>query len=80
MNTRGLNQGLGVSRRDFVRWLGAGFGAVALGQILASDNASRLDPQAVGHRPHHRPRARRVIQLFMNGGEHEVLDRVKEDS
>lgn len=68
MKTNGFNQGLGVSRRDFVRRLGAGFGSVALGQLLASDNTSRLDPRAVGHRPHHRPRARRVIQLFMNGG------------
>ena len=68
MKTNGFNQGLGVSRRDFVRRLGAGFGSVALGQLLASDNTSRLDPQAVGHRPHLRPRARRVIQLFMNGG------------
>lgn len=48
MNTTGLNQGPGVSRRDFVSRLGAGFGSVALGQLLASDNASRLDPQAVG--------------------------------
>ena len=68
MNTTGLNLGPGVSRRDFVSRLGAGFGSVALGQLLASDNASRLDPQAGGHRPHHRPRAKRVIQLFMNGG------------
>lgn len=68
MKTNGFNQDLGVSRRDFVRRLGAGFGTVALGQLLASDNTSRLDPRAVGHRPHHRPRARRVIQLFMNGG------------
>lgn len=56
------------SRRDFVHRLGAGFGAVALGQLLARDGVSRLDPKAAGYRPHHRPRARRVIQLFMNGG------------
>ncbi|MFM7805671.1 MAG: twin-arginine translocation signal domain-containing protein, partial [Verrucomicrobiota bacterium] len=63
--------GLGSSRRDFVRQLGAGFGAVALGQLLARDQRDqpgRLDPKLLGRRPHHPPRARRVIQLFMNGG------------
>ncbi|MCE2827568.1 MAG: DUF1501 domain-containing protein [Verrucomicrobium sp.] len=56
------------SRRAFVRQLGAGFGAVALGQLLARDQPVRLDPKALGRRPHHPPKARRVIQLFMNGG------------
>ena len=68
MNPTGRPLWPGTSRRDFVRHLGAGFGAVALGQLLARDNAERLDPKALGQRPHHRPRARRVIQLFMNGG------------
>jgi len=58
----------GVSRREFVQRLGAGFGSVALGQLLARDRVDRLDPAAIGHQPHLRPRARRVIQLFMNGG------------
>jgi hypothetical protein len=46
------------SRRDFLAGLGGGLGSVALAQLLGEQ------PQL----PHHPPRARRVIQLFMNGG------------
>lgn len=49
------------SRREFLQTLGGGFGAVALADTLAHAG------EAAGG-PHHRPRARRVIQLFMNGG------------
>ena len=49
------------SRREFLQTLGGGFGAVALADLLV--HAGELTPG-----PHHRPRVRRVIQLFMNGG------------
>ena len=67
MNSPGLPFGRAFNRRDFVRHLGAGFGGVALRQLLAAETV-RIDPVAAGHRPHHQPRAKRVIQLFMNGG------------
>jgi hypothetical protein len=39
--------------------LGGGLGSLALATLLA---------EGATHRPHFRPRARRIIQLFMNGG------------
>ena len=50
------------SRREFLWRSGGGFGALALGQML-----SVLGSTAKAS-PHHRPKAKRVIQLFMNGG------------
>lgn len=47
------------SRREFLTTLGAGFGALAATDLLARDLNAGL---------HHAPKAKRVIQLFMNGG------------
>ena len=47
------------TRREMIGAVGAGLGAVGL--------ASLLDSQALAA-PHHKPRAKRIIQLFMNGG------------
>ncbi|HKI32033.1 MAG TPA: DUF1501 domain-containing protein [Gemmataceae bacterium] len=63
------------TRRDFLRSTGAGFGLLALTALLAEDgllaadrpgepDGSPLSPK----QPHHEPRARRVIFLFMSGG------------
>jgi hypothetical protein len=49
-----------LTRRELLWLLGGGLGGIALSDMLLAD-----DP-ASG--PHHRPRARRVVQLFMNGG------------
>jgi hypothetical protein len=49
-----------VNRRAFLRHSGGGFGSLALSQLLAADGSAA--------QPHYRPRAKRVIQLFMNGG------------
>ena len=46
-----------IERRDFLLRTGGGFGGLALANVLGS-----------GSRPHHAPKAKRVIQLFMNGG------------
>jgi Protein of unknown function (DUF1501) len=62
-----------ASRRDFLARLGGGFGGLALAQMLGAERLlggelgsssfkSQIQP------PHHPPRAKRVIQLFMNGG------------
>ncbi|MBI3868635.1 MAG: DUF1501 domain-containing protein [Verrucomicrobia bacterium] len=54
------------SRREFVSRLGAGLGGVALWQLLDRDLA--VAGEIPSSLPHHAPKARRVIQLFMNGG------------
>lgn len=48
------------SRREFVSQLGAGFGSIAMAQQLLAE--------ASDEHLHHRPRAKAVIQLIMNGG------------
>jgi Protein of unknown function (DUF1501) len=50
------------TRRDFLGRVGGGFGALALAGLLSRD----LAPAAAG--PRFAPKAKRVIQLFMNGG------------
>jgi hypothetical protein len=61
-----------TSRREFLWRLGGGLGGVALAQLLAGErllaDASRFTLHASRRLPHHPARAKRVIQLFMNGG------------
>jgi hypothetical protein len=61
----------GWSRRDMLRTCGAGFGMTALAglfaQTFAQEGAPAADPHAP-RSPHHAPKARRVIFLFMDGG------------
>ena len=58
-----------LSRRDFVAQLGGGFGSVALACLLHEQGllgaGKTVAPLGM---PHHRPRAKQVIQLFMLGG------------
>lgn len=59
------------TRRRCVSALGGGFGGIALAQLLGpalSTIASESATSATAKGPHFRPRAKRVIQLFMNGG------------
>jgi hypothetical protein len=62
-----------IHRRTFLERTGHGFGALALATMLAADEASSADQaEATGSGAalaalHHRPRARRVVQLFMAG-------------
>ncbi len=54
---------VGLTRREMIQRLGGGFGALGLASLLAPE--LRADaPRGT----HFAPRARRVIQLFMNGG------------
>jgi Protein of unknown function (DUF1501) len=66
---------LPISRRDMLRRCGMGFGGLGLAALLgdsglltstaqASDSLNPLAPR----QPHFKPRAKRVIHLFMNGG------------
>jgi hypothetical protein len=65
-----------ADRRRFLRSAGAGFGMIALTALLAEDgllaedssDARTADDPLAPRPPHHEPRARRVIFLFMSGG------------
>ena len=54
------------SRRRFLSQAGGGFGAMALGNLLASENL-KPKPELNGG-VHHPAKVKRVIQLFMTGG------------
>jgi hypothetical protein len=55
------------TRRAMLEQSGQGFGALALAALLADDARSDFPPI-----PHHKPRATRVIHLFMAGGASQV--------
>src|SRR6185369_10796701 len=54
------------NRRTFLWQSGGGLGGVALSWLLARD---QLLANSV---PHHKPRAKRVVQLFMSGAASQV--------
>jgi len=59
-----------VTRRHFFRDCGVGLGSVALASMLGNGPTraqAAVNPMAP-RRPHHRPRAKSVIYLFMAGG------------
>ena len=58
------------SRRDFFRQAGSGLAGIALASMLQEENrlsAAIVDPLAP-KKPHHAPKAKAVIWLFMEGG------------
>ncbi|HTN74371.1 MAG TPA: DUF1501 domain-containing protein [Pirellulaceae bacterium] len=58
-----------ISRRAFLEASGGGLGALALWQMLAHDRAlAATPPPEFNGGLHHKAKAKRVIQLFMNGG------------
>jgi hypothetical protein len=62
-----------LSRRDFLLKAGGGLGALALAMLLDRDGLLVADDQQADNpmaprEPHHAPRARSVIFLFMEGG------------
>jgi len=61
------------SRRRFLAESGLGFGALALASLLGRDAAANTSTgAAVPALPHHPPRAKRVIWLFMTGAPSQV--------
>ena len=61
------------SRREFLWRFGGGLGGVALAQLLGAERLLGGESESSNFKsqiqpPHHPPRAKRVIQLFMNGG------------
>src|SRR5580704_12806759 len=65
--------GFGLSRRDLLRTMGAGFGVAGLASTL---NASTLSPASLNpmapKAPHFPAKAKHVIFLFLNGGPSQV--------
>lgn len=62
-----------ASRRSFLSRTGSGLGGIALAHLLTADGAlrsARADwpSSSAEKQPHHRPRAKAVIWLFMEGG------------
>jgi hypothetical protein len=60
-----------LTRRDFLWRIGGGFGGVALTHLLARDLLAALPPEPhpeFNGGLHHPAKAKRIIQLFMNGG------------
>jgi hypothetical protein len=69
---------LPFSRRELLQRSGLGFGMLGLAGVLASEGSlvAAPSPGAVNplapKQPHFRPRAQRVVHLFMNGGPSQV--------
>jgi hypothetical protein len=57
-----------MDRRQALFSLGGGFGGLALAHLLATDAARESPRPEFNGGLHHAAKARRVIQLFMNGG------------
>jgi hypothetical protein len=59
-----------TNRREMLKRIGAGFGALSLNTMLAGpkDGAGMLEPKA----PHYAAKAKHVIFLFLNGGPSQV--------
>ena len=59
-----------LNRRRMLGCLAGGFGSVGLAALL--DEAAAADAAGKSSLPHHAPRAKRVIFLFMNGGPSQI--------
>lgn len=57
-----------ATRRQLFERCGVGVGSAALGSLLNADYASADQSKQVDVQPHHKPRAKSVIFLFMAGG------------
>ena len=59
-----------ISRRQLLKRCGMGFGLLGLTSLLKDEGDLRAAPvnPLAPRQPHFRPRARRVVHLFMNGG------------
>src|SRR5688572_26732756 len=58
-----------LNRRSFLTRSALGLGGVALAELLSAADAKKPGPFAgVLDKPHHAPKAKRIIYLFMSGG------------
>ena len=58
-----------ANRREFLAQFGGGLGGIALAAMFAQENARGAETvtTAIVPRTHHKPRAKRVVQMFMAG-------------
>ena len=61
-----------IGRRELLKRFGAGFGATALAGLLATDASASAKSPLAEKSPHFKPRAKRIIFLFMPGGPSQV--------
>src|SRR5258708_5920223 len=57
-----------MSRREMLHRMSCGFGMLGLAGLLESQVLASASAASSAMRPHHSPRAKRVIFLFLNGG------------
>lgn len=57
-----------MNRRDFLFHSGGGLGGIALAALLGEDRLLADGPKRADGGLHHKPKAKRVVQLFMAGG------------
>lgn len=63
-----------ITRRDLLKVSGCGFGSLALANLLSNESTLAARRKPAGNsplallEPHFRPRVKRIIHLFMNGG------------
>src|ERR1051325_8864734 len=57
-----------LSRRSFLSTAGVGLGSVALDALLGRDLLAAEKARGLAGLPHHPPKAKRVIFLYMSGG------------
>lgn len=73
MTACGLLRPAPSTRREFLREAACGFGAVALSALLADASPLSLHTSPLAAKPpHHTPRARHVIFLYMDGGPSQI--------
>src|SRR5262245_51257307 len=56
------------SRRDLLGHFATGLGGMALASLLVRDAAGQPQSAAANPGPHHPPKAKRAIQIFLQGG------------
>ena len=61
-----------MNRRDMLKRAGGGFTTLGLAGVLADQGLLASESPLVPKSPHIRPRAKRIIHLFMNGGPSQV--------
>jgi hypothetical protein len=58
-----------LQRRDFLSRFGTGLGGIALASLLVRESsAGGMAPEAEDPPPHHPPKIKRVVQIFLQGG------------
>ncbi len=61
-----------MNRREMLRMMGAGFGAVGMAGVLGAASVDPVRDPLAPKPPHFPAKAKRVIYLFLNGGPSQV--------